>query len=152
MGFKDGTNNPAIKDPAVMDKVVFVGDEGPDWMRGGSYLVARRIRIGLEHWDRMNVAFQEQTVGRPEIFRRAPSAARMNSTRPTTTPTTADGNPVIAENSHIRLASAANNDGAQIFRRPYSYNDGTNITRRALAAVARGNGVRRRPLLPLLPA
>ena len=37
---------------------------GPDWMRGGSYLVVRRIRIALEHWDRMKVAFQEQTVGR----------------------------------------------------------------------------------------
>ncbi len=38
--------------------------EGPDWMRGGSYLVVRRIRIALEHWDRMKVDFQEQTFGR----------------------------------------------------------------------------------------
>ena len=64
MGFKDGTNNPSITDAKAMDKFVWVGDEGPDWMRGGSYLVARRIRIALEHWDRMKVAFQEQTIGR----------------------------------------------------------------------------------------
>ena len=71
MGFKDGTNNPAVTDPKAMDKAVWVGSEGPDWMRGGSYLVARRIRIALEHWDRMNVSFQEQTVGRHKVFGRA---------------------------------------------------------------------------------
>ena len=127
MGFKDGTNNPSIKDPAVMDKVVFVGDEGPDWMRGGSYLVARRIRIGLEHWDRMNLAFQEQTVGRQK-YSGAPLGSKDEFDKADYDANDADGNPIIAENSHIRLASAGNNGGAQIFRRPYSYNDGTNIT------------------------
>ena len=39
-----------------------------------------------------------------------------------------DGNPVIAENAHVRLAAAASNSGAQILRRPYSYNDGVNFT------------------------
>ena len=64
MGFKDGTNNPSVNDPKLMNQFIWVGDEGPDWMRGGSYMVVRRIRIALEHWDRMNLAFQEQTVGR----------------------------------------------------------------------------------------
>ena len=31
---------------------------------GGSYLVARRIRIALEHWDRSEVDLQEQAIGR----------------------------------------------------------------------------------------
>ena len=61
MGFKDGTQNPA---GAELDQVVWVGDEGPDWMRGGSYQAVRRIRIALEHWDRTEVDFQEQVVGR----------------------------------------------------------------------------------------
>ena len=39
-----------------------------------------------------------------------------------------DGNPVVPENSHVRLASPESNDGAQILRRPYSYNDGVNFT------------------------
>jgi deferrochelatase/peroxidase EfeB len=39
-----------------------------------------------------------------------------------------DGNPVIAENAHVRLANAATNDGAEIFRRGYSYNNGVNFT------------------------
>jgi deferrochelatase/peroxidase EfeB len=39
-----------------------------------------------------------------------------------------DGNPVIPESAHVRLAAAASNEGAQILRRPYSYNDGVNFT------------------------
>ena len=64
MGFKDGSNNPSTGDPKLMNQFVWAGNEAPDWMRGGSYLVIRRIRIALEHWDRMTVAFQEQTIGR----------------------------------------------------------------------------------------
>jgi len=36
----------------------------------------------------------------------------------------ADGNPLIAENSHVRLAAPQTNDGAQILRRSYSYDNG----------------------------
>ncbi|HEY3913384.1 MAG TPA: iron uptake transporter deferrochelatase/peroxidase subunit [Verrucomicrobiae bacterium] len=127
MGFKDGTNNPSTKDARTMEKFVWVGDEGPDWMRDGSYLVVRRIRIALEHWDRMNLAFQEQTVGRQK-YSGAPIGGTKEFDKPDLDATDKDGNPVIAENSHVRLASAANNDGAQILRRPYSYNDGANVT------------------------
>jgi len=35
MGFKDGTNNPSLTDSKSMDKFIWAGDEGPDWMRGG---------------------------------------------------------------------------------------------------------------------
>ena len=59
MGFKDGTQTPE-----QIDRAIWVGDEGPAWMRGGSYLVVRRIRMALEHWDRTEVSFQEQTIGR----------------------------------------------------------------------------------------
>ena len=64
MGFKDGTANPSIHNAKAMDRFVWVGDEGPDWMNGGSYVVLRRIRIALEHWDRMPLEFQERSVGR----------------------------------------------------------------------------------------
>ena len=62
MGFKDGTQTPA-----QVDKAVWVGDDGPVWMRGGSYLVVRRIRMALEHWDRTKVSFQEQTSAATNI-------------------------------------------------------------------------------------
>ena len=127
MGFKDGTDNPPVNDPKVMDKVIWVGDEGPDWMRGGSYVVVRRIRIALEHWDQMKRSFQEETVGRYKN-----SGAPLGETNEFDSlnldATDKDGNAVIPENSHVRLAAAASNDGAQILRRPYSYDDGANFT------------------------
>jgi deferrochelatase/peroxidase EfeB len=127
MGFKDGTGNPSVRDSALMDKVVWVGDEGPDWMRGGSYLVARRIRIALEHWDKMKVAFQEQTFGRQKMSG-APLGKTNEFDKADLDAADKDGMTVIPENSHLRLATAATNDGAQILRRPYSYNDGVSFT------------------------
>ena len=88
MGFKDGTNNPSTKEAKAMDKFVWVGDEGPNWMRDGSYLVVRRIRIALEHWDRMNLGFQEQTVGPPKIYLALRSVGKMNLTSRIWTPRT----------------------------------------------------------------
>ena len=67
MGFKDGTMNPSIKDPQLMSKFIWVGNEGSAWMNGGTYMVVRKIRISLEHWDRMKLAFQEQTMGRHKL-------------------------------------------------------------------------------------
>jgi deferrochelatase/peroxidase EfeB len=127
MGFKDGTSNPAADDPPAMAKFVWVGEEGPDWMQGGSYVVARRIRMALEHWDRMKVDFQEATFGRHKY-----SGAPLGRTREfdplDLDAADKDGNPVIPESAHVRLAAAASNEGAQILRRPYSYNDGVNFT------------------------
>jgi deferrochelatase/peroxidase EfeB len=134
MGFKDGTNNPrpqgtaATSDnPRSIDEVVWVGEEGPDWMRGGSYLVARRIRISLEHWDRSEVDFQEQVIGRHK-YSGAPIGKFAERELLELDRIDADGNPLIAENAHVRLGAAAVNDGAQILRRAYSYDDGVSFT------------------------
>jgi deferrochelatase/peroxidase EfeB len=127
MGFKDGSNNPRTSDPRAMRQFVWVGDEGPDWMHGGSYLIVRRIRIALEHWDRMSVDFQEQNVGRKK-YSGAPLTGKNEFDSPNLDANDKDGNLIIADNAHIRLASADNNDGARILRRPYSYNDGVNFT------------------------
>jgi len=127
MGFKDGTGNPSPDDPKAMDALVWAGEEAPAWMRGGSYLVVRRARIALEHWDRMNVAFQEQTFGRRKLSG-APLGAEHESDPIDLDAKDADGNPVIPENSHVRIAHQASLDGARILRRAYSYNDGANFT------------------------
>ena len=126
MGFKDGTGNPATDDPAAMNQFVWVGGEGPDWMRGGSYVVFRRIRVALEHWDGMPLDFQEQTFGRCK-YSGAPLGAQRELDPADLTARDKDGDPVIPESAHIRLAAAASNDGARILRRPYSYNDGANV-------------------------
>jgi deferrochelatase/peroxidase EfeB len=126
MGFRDGTANPDPSSQAEMNEVVWAGAEGPDWMQGGTYLVARRIRIALEHWDRTPVSFQEQTMGRSKAVG-APIGGKAEHDPENLAACDADGNPVIAENAHIRLASAATT-GARIFRRGYSYNDGVDFT------------------------
>jgi deferrochelatase/peroxidase EfeB len=126
MGFKDGTNNPSAADAKTMDKVVWVGQEGPDWMRQGSYVVVRRIRMALEHWDRMNLGFQEQTIGRHKESG-APIGGKHEFDTADYNASDKDGNPIIAENAHIRLGAPVNNEGAQILRRPYSYNDGADF-------------------------
>ena len=122
MGFKDGTQNPKN-----FDKVVWVGDEGPTWMRGGCYVVLRRIRIALEHWDRTEVDFQEQVVGRHK-YSGAPLGKKDEFDAMDLDAVDKDGNPVMPDTAHVRLATAASNDGAQILRRGYSYNDGVNFT------------------------
>ena len=122
MGFKDGTHTPEH-----LDKVVWVGDDGPAWMRGGSYVVVRRIRMALEHWDRTNVGFQEQTMGRHKLSG-APLGLKDEFAPLGLDRTDKDENPIIPENAHVRLANAASNDGAEVLRRGYSYNDGVNFT------------------------
>jgi deferrochelatase/peroxidase EfeB len=122
MGFKDGT-----RQPDTIDDHVWIGPEGPNWARGGSYMVVRRIRISLEHWDRMNVDFQEKTIGRHK-YSGAPLGKTREFDEVDLNATGPDGEPVMPENSHVRLSHSSSNDGAQIYRRGYSYNDGVAFT------------------------
>jgi deferrochelatase/peroxidase EfeB len=122
MGFKDGTQAPA-----QVDKAVWVSGTGPAWMQGGSYLVVRRIRMALEHWDRTKVSFQEQTIGRHKDTG-APLGLKGEFEPLGLDRNDADENPIIAENAHVRHANAAENGAAEILRRGYSYNDGVNFT------------------------
>jgi deferrochelatase/peroxidase EfeB len=106
-----------------MNRFVWVGAEtDQSWMRGGSYLVARRIRMLVESWDTDFLADQEQVFGR---FK--------NSGAPLTgkhefdevdLDALEDNKPVIPIDAHIRLASPKTNDGQKILRRGYSYTDG----------------------------
>lgn len=123
-GFKDGTQIPKAQE---MDKFIWAGNEGPQWMRGGSYLVVRHIRMALEHWDKVKPEFQEQVIGRYKLSG-APLGMKNEFDALDLDAADKDGNPVIPENAHVRLAAAATNDGTQILRRGYSYNDGVNFT------------------------
>ncbi|MFJ5555939.1 Dyp-type peroxidase [Streptomyces sp. NPDC093250] len=64
-GFKDGTRNISGTEKDRPEKFVWVGEkDGPAWMAGGSYLVARRIRMHIETWDRTSLQEQEDIFGR----------------------------------------------------------------------------------------
>lgn len=122
MGMKDGTANIRAEDTAAMDRFVWVGNEGPGWMRGGSYLVTRRIRMLLEVWDRSPLEDQEQTIGRHK-YSGAP-LGKQEEFEPLGLERRKGGQPVIPVDAHVRLASAEANDGERILRRGYSFTDG----------------------------
>jgi deferrochelatase/peroxidase EfeB len=122
MGMKDGTANIRAEDSAAMERFVWVGGEAPAWMRGGSYLVTRRIRMLLEVWDRASLEDQEQTIGRRK-YSGAPLGGK-DEFEPLPLDSEEKGRPLIPVDSHVRLASATENDGARILRRGYSFTDG----------------------------
>jgi deferrochelatase/peroxidase EfeB len=126
MGFKDGTNNPSTKKPELMNQFVWANGADAPWMQGGSYSVVRRIRITLEHWDNTEADFQEQVFGRHK-YSGAPIGKKNEFEPLDLDAQDKDGNPVIPENSHVRLSNQATNNGAQILRRSYSYNDSSNF-------------------------
>ena len=126
MGFKDGTNNPSTAKPPLMNQFVWASAADAPWMQGGTYTVVRRIRITLEHWDQMELGFQEQVFGRHK-YSGAPIGQKTEFDAVDLKAADKDGKPVIPDNSHVRLSNQANNAGAQILRRSYSYNDGTNF-------------------------
>lgn len=124
MGFKDGTNNLRAEDTAGMDRFVWVGaDEPQRWMRGGSYLVARRIRMFLETWDRDRLADQEAIIGRRKDSG-APLTGEDEFDPVDLQLKGSDGITVILPDAHVRLASPSTNDGQVLLRRGYSYTDG----------------------------
>jgi deferrochelatase/peroxidase EfeB len=124
MGFKDGTRNIPGDDTSLMDGHVWVGDETDQpWMRGGSYLVARRIRMRIEAWDRDFLQDQENVFGRAK-YTGAPLTGAKETDQPDFAKKAAGGDPVIPADAHIRLAAHENNGGVRILRRGYSFTDG----------------------------
>ncbi|MFI0940503.1 iron uptake transporter deferrochelatase/peroxidase subunit [Streptomyces sp. NPDC021020] len=125
MGFKDGTRNIAGNDKSLMDGNVWVGAETDQpWMRGGSYLVARRIRMRIEAWDRDFLSDQEDVFGRAK-YTGAPLTGKKETDQPDFAAKKAGGGePVIPAGAHIRLAAHENNAGLRILRRGYSFTDG----------------------------
>ncbi|GAA2033679.1 iron uptake transporter deferrochelatase/peroxidase subunit [Catenulispora yoronensis] len=128
LGFKDGTRNIKAESGADLNGYVWVGAEGEQaWMRGGSYLVARRIRMLIESWDTDYLADQENVFGRFKTSG-APLTGKAEFDTPDFAAQGADGRPVIPVNAHIRLAAPETNDGQKILRRGYSYTDGIDAT------------------------
>jgi deferrochelatase/peroxidase EfeB len=124
MGFKDGTRNIKGEDAGLMGSFVWVGSETDQpWMRGGSYVVTRRIRMLIESWDRDSLQDQENVFGRSKNSG-APLTGKAEFDAPNFEAQDAAGQLVIPADSHIRLAAPENNAGIRILRRGYSYTDG----------------------------
>lgn len=124
-GFKDGTANILADDTAALDENVWVSaSEGPAWLAGGSYLVARRIAMLIETWDRTRLAEQDRVVGRDKA-KGAPLSGGDEFTAPDFAAVGASGAPAIDARSHVRLAHPDSNGGIRLLRRGYNFVDGT---------------------------
>jgi len=117
MGFKDGTRNIPGTDAAALTKHVWVSEKaGPAWLAGGSYLVARRIRMHIETWDRTSLKEQEDVFGRDK-GEGAPYGKQHERDTPNLK--------AMLPDAHVRLAHPDSNGGIRVLRRGYSFTDGT---------------------------
>jgi deferrochelatase/peroxidase EfeB len=123
-GFKDGTANILADDAEALKKDVWVAkSDAPAWLAGGSYLVARKIRMTIEVWDRLRLAEQERTIGRSK-GEGAPLSGGSEQTEPDFTQASKTADPAIDPRSHVKLAHPDFNDGVRILRRGYNFVDG----------------------------
>ncbi|MEU4016079.1 iron uptake transporter deferrochelatase/peroxidase subunit [Microbacterium sp. NPDC028030] len=119
-GFKDGTANILADDDAALDDHVWVdAEDEPAWLAGGSYLVARKIAMLIETWDRVRLSEQDTIIGRDKGVG-APLSGGDEFTAPDFR------GAAIDVNSHVSLAHPEHNDGIRILRRGYNYVDGNN--------------------------
>ena len=139
-GFKDGTANVKAEEPEALEQHVWVqpedagrrtdidgtSGEAPDdaWLAGGSYLVARRIRMTIETWDRSSLREQETVTGRTKASG-APLSGGDEHTEPDFSRAGRDDVPLIDPASHVALAHPSANGGARLLRRGYNYTDGS---------------------------
>lgn len=119
-GFKDGTANILADDTeALRDHVWVAAKDEPAWLAGGSYLVARKIAMLIETWDRVRLSEQDTIIGRDK-GEGAPLSGGDEFTAPDF-----HGKAIDAD-SHVSLAHPEHNDGIRILRRGYNYVDGNN--------------------------
>jgi deferrochelatase/peroxidase EfeB len=124
LGFKDGTRNIKAEQTELLNQHVWVGQETDQpWLRGGSYMVTRKIRMFVENWDRDYLQDQENVIGRAKVSG-APLSGGSEFTTPNFAKAGADGRPAIPADAHVRLASPEHNGGIHILRRGYSFTDG----------------------------
>ncbi len=125
-GFKDGTMNVKSEETEAVEEHVWVQD-GDDpaggWLAGGSYLVARRINMTIEVWDRQPLVDQEEFIGRTKASG-APLSGGEEFDQPDFEMAGQDG-PVMPVDAHVTVVHPDHNDGVRMLRRGYNFVDGS---------------------------
>lgn len=119
LGFRDGTGNLDTADIGRMRGNVWASQRtSPRWMADGTYLVVRRVRNLVEHWDTTKLSVQEASIGRHKVSG-APLGKR------------SEHDPVdvsaLPADSHVRLANprdGAASEDERLLRRGYNYAEG----------------------------
>jgi deferrochelatase/peroxidase EfeB len=120
-GFKDGTRNIAATETEALDQHVWAGaGDGPAWFAGGTFLVARRIAMRIETWDRSPLSEQEMFIGRTK-GEGAPLGGAPGTRKEHDRVDLGE----LPENSHVSLVHPDANDGVRMLRRGYSFVDGS---------------------------
>ncbi|UOQ43810.1 iron uptake transporter deferrochelatase/peroxidase subunit [Halobacillus salinarum] len=128
-GFKDGTVNPNTEED--FNNIVWSNGAEASWMKNGSYMVMRRIRMLLEVWDRTHLKDQQATFGREKVSG-APLGQEKEFDDVKLDKKDSDGKPAIPMDAHVRLGRG---DGSQkILRRSYSYSSEMDPARAQLDA------------------
>lgn len=132
-GFKDGTNNIKAEDSASVNRFVWVSGQ-PAWLDGGTYLVARRIQMTLETWDRAALREQETVFGRTKN-EGGPLSGGTEFAAADFEKTNTAGEQLIDPTSHMSLAAPAHNNGITLLRRGYNFVDGNDTLGRLNAGL-----------------
>ncbi|MDN6332371.1 MAG: iron uptake transporter deferrochelatase/peroxidase subunit, partial [Micrococcaceae bacterium] len=124
-GFKDGTANVKSQETQAVAEHVWVSGAtgGEAWMNEGTYMVARRIRMHIETWDRTSLREQELDIGRTKR-EGAPLSGGGEFDEPDFELKGSAG-PLIAGDSHVALAHPSRNAGVRMLRRGFNYTDGS---------------------------
>ncbi|MFL0578935.1 Dyp-type peroxidase [Dietzia sp. 179-F 9C3 NHS] len=117
----DGTVNPHPDVDSDFDQVLFSDGSDQRWMRGGSSLVLRRIRMTMDTWEQIDRTSRELSVGRT-LDTGAPLTGTEEHDAADFEAIDEIGLPVIPHESHIARARQRDRSEAML-RRPYNYDD-----------------------------
>ena len=122
----DGTVNPRPEQDVDFDQILYSDGRSSDgrvqpWMRGGSALVLRRIRMTMDTWEEIDRTSRELSVGRT-LDTGAPLGGTAEHDPPDFDAVDDVGLPVIPPESHMARARQRGRTEAML-RRPYNYDD-----------------------------
>ncbi|MCP2275200.1 Dyp-type peroxidase [Nocardia amikacinitolerans] len=120
-GHRDGTANPRAGS-VDFDRAVWIDSpDEPDWLRGGTYLVFRKIRMKTADWDQLPLAEQDRIIGRRRRDG-APLHGAHEFDPIDLESRTVSGELAIPAGAHVRLVH-----NIPMLRRSYNYDYGTLI-------------------------
>ncbi len=125
-GFKDGTANIFSDEKSDLNDWVWADGSDQPWMDGGSFLVARKILMLIESWDRVRLQEQENIFGRTKGDGAPQSGGKEFAEPNFEMISTATSAPVIPMTAHMRLANPHQNNGKRMLRRGYNFVEGNN--------------------------